>query len=205
MTHDGILDYGVASQTLPGETRSGDRYIVTPRPDGILVGVVDGLGHGAEAAAAADRAVETIEHHAAETLITLAQRCHVALSGTRGVVMSLARFHPRDETLVWLGVGNVEGVLLRSHNHDHPIREPLLVRGGVIGDRLPPLMASLVPVAKGDLLVLATDGINSNFERAIVRTDPPQVIADKILAAHAKGNDDALVVVSRYLGTRGNQ
>jgi len=56
----GLLEWGVAELVLPGQTESGDRYLVTPTPEGGLVAVVDGLGHGAEAAEAAKGAVRSL-------------------------------------------------------------------------------------------------------------------------------------------------
>jgi hypothetical protein len=63
--------------------------------------------------------------------------------------------------------------------------------------------AEVVPVRRGDILILATDGIRSEFTRGVIVTDPIQKIADRILADHGNATDDALVLVSRYLGSRG--
>ena len=60
---------------------------------------------------------------------------------------------------------------------------------------LPPLQASVVPLFARDLLLLASDGIRSGFEEGLTTSDPPQQIADRILAGRFKGNDDALVLV----------
>jgi serine/threonine protein phosphatase PrpC len=54
-------------------------------------------------------------------------------------------------------------------------------------------------VQEGDVMVLATDGIDSGFARSITPGGSAQAIADRILARHAKERDDALVVVVRYL------
>ena len=56
------IEWSVAVRSLDSE--SGDQYVVTPRSDGVLVGVVDGLGHGPEAAVAAKNAVGLIAEHA---------------------------------------------------------------------------------------------------------------------------------------------
>src|ERR1043166_5109907 len=85
-----LLDWGVAASALPGQAQSGDAHLVKAVATGVLVAVVDGLGHGAEAATAARTAVHTLAEHAAESVLALLQRCHVALKGSRGVVMSLA-------------------------------------------------------------------------------------------------------------------
>jgi serine phosphatase RsbU (regulator of sigma subunit) len=119
---------------------------------------------------------------------------------TRGVVMSLAFFNAQDSTLTWVGVGNVEGMLVRADAKAHPARESVLLRGGVLGYELPPLRASVIPVFRGDTLILSTDGIRHGFAEELTLRDSPQQIADRILAHSGKGTDDALVLVARYLG-----
>ena len=195
-----LIDWGVATLALPGQAESGDRGVVKPFPNGVLVAVVDGLGHGQEAAAAAKIAAEKVERYAHESVITLLRRCHERLKATRGVVMSLVSFNARNATLTWLGVGNVEGVLLRANVNARPARESLLLRGGVVGYQLPPLRTSVLPVTRGDTLIFATDGIRDGFAEGLPLSDPPQHIADRILVQHGKGTDDALVLVARYVG-----
>jgi serine/threonine protein phosphatase PrpC len=207
-----LIDYGVAKRTLPGETESGDLHVVQPAGSGVLVGVADGLGHGAEAAAAARAAVATLSEHAGEALLPLLQRCHRALVGTRGVVMSLVFFHGGDGSMTWLGVGNVECVLLsadlptrpaRPARPKNPARTSLVTRGGIVGSELPQLRADVVSIAPGDTLIVATDGIKDGFADDLGTETPPQQLADHILERFHKGTDDALVLVARYLGASG--
>lgn len=195
-----VLEWGLATLALPGHVESGDRHVVQPFPNGVLVAAVDGLGHGEEAAAAAKLAVSILERHAQEEVIALLRRCHEALRGTRGVVMSLASFRAPDSMLTWLGVGNVEGLLLREAADSALRHAALVLRGGVVGAELPPLRVSVIPVMRGDTLIFATDGIREGFTERLALSDPPQELADRILARHAKGTDDALVLVARYAG-----
>jgi serine phosphatase RsbU (regulator of sigma subunit) len=195
-----VIEWGSAEMALPGQAVSGDRPVVAPFPDGVLVAVVDGLGHGTEAAAAAEAAVRTLAAHAAEPVIPLIRRCHQALARTRGVVMSLASFDARASTMTWAAVGNVAAMLIRADPAAKPRREVVSMRGGVVGSGLPPLRAFVLQVAPGDVLVLATDGIGDRFVEEPVLTEPPQHTADLILERHGKNTDDALVLVARYLG-----
>ena len=198
-----LIDWAVAGSVLPGQSESGDQHLVTTTRDGALVAVVDGLGHGVEAAAAARAAVRSLERHGVQTttMISLLKGCHGALSGTRGVVMSVASFNARDETLTWLGVGNVEGLLLRAQPTVTPRRESLLLRGGVVGVHLPALSASIIPVMRGDTLIFATDGIRNDFVLApLALGERPQPLADYILTHWGRGTDDALVLVARWMG-----
>src|SRR5512143_2254610 len=175
MDDQALIEWGTAAATLPGQVTSGDRFVITPFTNGALAAVVDGLGHGEGAAVAANLAVHTLESHASEPVIALIRRCHEALMRTRGVVLTLASFNAQGDSMTWLGVGNAEGVLLRvAPNLPH---ETVLLRGGVVGCQLPPLRASVLPVARGDTLVLATDGVRGAFTDDLTLAGPPQQIA----------------------------
>ena len=87
-----LLHWGVATLALAGQRESGDLHLVKPVDGGALVAVVDGLGHGEEAAFAAKTAVGALERYGHEPPLSVLQRCHEALIGTRGVVLSLASF-----------------------------------------------------------------------------------------------------------------
>jgi negative regulator of sigma-B (phosphoserine phosphatase) len=194
-----VIESGIACLTMPGQSQSGDRHLIQPYINGLLVAAVDGLGHGEQAAAAADLAVTTLINHAHESVIALVKRCHDVLRKTRGVVMSLASFNELDWTLTWMGIGNVEGLVLRVEGSLHSRHEYLLLRSGVVGDQLPSLSASIIPLIQGDTLVFTTDGIRGGFAKDLSPSDPPQVMADRILAKYSKDSDDALVLVVRLL------
>jgi hypothetical protein len=52
----GPLEVEAAAVALGDAAVSGDRFCVVPTPAGVLVAVIDGLGHGSEAAEASARA-----------------------------------------------------------------------------------------------------------------------------------------------------
>jgi negative regulator of sigma-B (phosphoserine phosphatase) len=195
-----FFEWGVATRPLAKQVVSGDKYLITPSPAGLLVAVLDGLGHGEEAARAGEIGVATLEKNPHQSLTSLFEICHAALSKTRGVVMSLASFDIPHQTMCWLGVGNVEGVLLRAKGDLKPRQESLLLRGGVVGYQLPSLRVSVLPIMAGDLLAFATDGIRTSFPEGLSPSDPPQENADRILAGFGKETDDALVLVLRFRG-----
>jgi len=199
-----LLEWGVATLTLAGQLESGDLHLVREVGGGVLVAVVDGLGHGEEAAAAARLAVTTLDQFAPEPIASLVQRCHEALRGTRGAVMSVAYFDPGRDTMTWVGLGNVEGVVVHQNWAERSSRTSLVTRGGIVGAQpdLLPVRPWVIPVQPGDLLVFATDGIRSGFADDISRRDSPQQVADLLLARYGKGTDDALVLAARYLGRR---
>jgi len=187
------IDWGVVSRTAPGEAVCGDAHLVEPIADGVLVAVVDGLGHGNAAALAALAAVIIVKEHAGEPLNRLIERCHTALRHTRGAVMTLATLRASDGQLTWAGVGNVEARLLRTSVVNE---EYLPLRSGVIGYQVPAVTCHATQMGPGDLLVLCTDGVD-DVAKDIPRSATPQRIAEGILSRHFRGNDDALVLVAR--------
>lgn len=195
-----LLEWGVAQMAMAGEPVSGDLHLVQSFPDGALVAVVDGLGHGAEAAAAAKAAVDVLAAHPARSLHLLFKSCHEALRVTRGAALTIASFNGVDGTLTWLGVGNVEAVLLRANPSVTPPREYVLQHGGVVGLQMPPLRSFSVPYEPGDTLILATDGIRAGFAEGLPLGESPQDLANRILARDRKGHDDSLVLVARVRG-----
>ena len=190
----------MAEHVLPGETVSGDRYTVQPVPDGALIAVVDGLGHGAEAATAAEVATATLQAHSHEPVISLLERCHLALKHTRGAAISLASFNGVCGSMTWVGVGNVEGVILRAVDKTAATPEHIPLFSGVAGYRLPPLRALVTPVNRGDVVIFYTDGIRGDVVFEPAYRASPELIAHRICDKYCKATDDALVFVARYLG-----
>jgi len=199
-----FVEWHVAGSSRPGETDSGDLHLVQYFADGVLLGVVDGLGHGEEAAAAGRAAIEVLAESAQDPVISLVERCHERLRPTRGVVLSLASFKAKEKTMTWMGVGNVEGAFLRGDPDAVPRQESLLLRSGVVGGSLPRLSASIIPVMPGDMLIFATDGIRNDFLTDVNPGDSPQRIADRIFAEYARQTDDALVLVTRFIHANGS-
>jgi len=197
---NGEVEWGAAGLALPGQSVSGDRHVVAPTPTGMLLGVVDGLGHGEEGAAAAEACARTLQENCTEPLLPLLGRCHERLHHTRGVTVSLACLDTRVGTLTWVGVGDVAGVWIRLAGGIP--RHHLACRGGVVGRTLPPLHATTLPLRPRDLVILATDGLKTGFadEDGIAPQDSCERIAGWLLHRYARGTDDALVLVARYLG-----
>jgi phosphoserine phosphatase RsbX len=193
------LEVGIAERPLPGEPRSGDRAVLVAFDGGALVAAIDGLGHGSEAADAAETAAAVMARHPDEEPVRLIEACHGALARSRGAVMTLAWFDLVEESLSWTGVGNVEGRLVHASAGPHAPTEGALTKGGVVGYNLPSIRVTATDLEHGDVMVLATDGIDSGFAQAITAPGSAQDIADRILARHGKSSDDALVVVVRYL------
>src|ERR1043166_7538068 len=183
------IDWGVASRPMPGEAVCGDLHLIKPIQDGLLAAVVDGLGHGREAWVAASTAIGVLESYEGEPLTALVKHCHEALRGTRGAVMAVATLGSNEGQLNWLGVGSVQVTLVRTGRETAFLSDRALLRGGVVGYRLPPLRAGILPLLPDDLLILATNGVDAGLAERLGGGDSPQQLAAGILERHFKGRD----------------
>jgi phosphoserine phosphatase RsbX len=196
------VEWGVATRCRRGEATNGDLSVITLLPDGALVSAIDGLGHGLEAARAARTVGDVIRDTRSHDLVSLVERCHTALKGTRGAVISLAFLSSSRSRMTWLGVGNVEGRLMSGVPSATRTKGSLAVASGLPGHELPDVSTATLDLRPGDILLLATDGIAPAFADSLDVSGSPQAISDRILHDHSKANDDALVVAVRYLGSR---
>ena len=190
------IDIGVAQVAHAGEIRSGDRCVVKTVAERTLIGVIDGVGHGPEAALAADAAVEILETFAGESVSQLMQRCHERLRCTRGAAITLIVLDAAANAAEWVGAGNVAAVVSQTEHGKRRCRE-LLIRSGIAGSLLPSTDALSLTVRHGDTVVLATDGVHPTFIDGVSAVGPVQRLAEQLLAKYGTSRDDALVVVAR--------
>ena len=164
--------------------------------------VADGLGHGPDAAVAAAAAIAAFRAGPLADPAASVLRAHEAMLGTRGGVLAACVIGPGRDTREFAGVGNVSGCVLRREG----------VRGwsaadGTVGTqvRAPRARAAGYRWGPGAVLVLATDGLRSHWDplayRGLLGHDPA-VIAATLHRDHARGTDDAAVLV--VADTRGD-
>ncbi|EFG77505.1 stage II sporulation protein E [Mycobacterium parascrofulaceum ATCC BAA-614] len=198
----GPIEWARAGRPLPSEYISGDRGLaVDVDGEAALFGVVDGLGHGPEAATAALRAIDAVTRSGSERLEVLVQLCHRVLEGTRGVAMTLARVDFAANTLTWTGVGNVTADLVAKSATGVQIRSSARLTAGIVGYRIPEVLpAQVVSIRPGDLLVMSTDGIAGDYLDHVDFSASAVVIAEELLGKDAKETDDAMVLTARHRG-----
>jgi negative regulator of sigma-B (phosphoserine phosphatase) len=192
-----LLEHATAARPVPGERESGDSSVAFERDGRAMLAVIDGLGHGPLARAAAMSAAAVVEAHAHEPPDHILSRCHAALVGTRGAVITLAAVDLPGTTLSWCGVGDVTGILICSDGTaTHYVFAPL--RAGIVGLHMSLVRSAVHPFAPGDALVLASDGVRLPLDLSWRNGDTARAMADRLLADHGLENDDATVIVARY-------
>ena len=122
------LAVGVATRPRTFGQPNGDAFVVHQWEESLLVGVIDGLGHGQFAHRAAQTARQYVESHFDLPLDQVFRGTGRACRATRGVVMALARFDWGRGRLSFASVGNI---LVRVFPRSEPFH--FLIRRGVIG------------------------------------------------------------------------
>src|SRR5882724_10726517 len=143
------IEIGIAQVARVGELRSGDRCVVKTAAERTLIGVIDGVGHGPEAALAADAAVEILETFAGESVSLLMQRCHERLRSTRGAAITLIVLDAAANAAEWVGAGNVAAVVSQTESPGKKRCRELLIRSGIAGSLLPSTAALSLTVRRG--------------------------------------------------------
>jgi negative regulator of sigma-B (phosphoserine phosphatase) len=141
-----------------------------------------------------------IEATAGTPVEQVLERVHEALARTRGVVMTIATIGCSGQ-MRWVGVGNVEAHVLRTDSQGPRRTASAVLYGGVLGYRLPDLKVSAVELEPGDLVLMATDGIDADFADHVSPADTVERMAAHIVERCARPHDDALVAAARYLGS----
>ena len=183
------MEIASSIRNCPGESVSGDAVLVHQLEQGFLIGVVDGLGHGPNAALASEKACEIFKNNATLELTGLMNLCHKGIRGTRGAAATLVKINPTEGVLQHLGVGNVEVVTYGQKIA--PINSPGVLGGGQI--RM--LKESEYRFSSGGLMVIHSDGISNRMELDKLEQEEAQGIAEEIIERWGKDHDDASCAV----------
>lgn len=194
--------WGGVNLPLRGTGESGDAWAVTANHR-LAALVVDGLGHGPEAATAARAATTVFHERPVEDPLDLLRRVHAAMRTTRGGVVGVCIIDPDREQLTHAGVGNISGRVLHGRTSNR-----LLGPDGVLGTELrPPRPVVAVSEWKpGATLILTSDGMGTLWSPADypgLLDHDPAIVAATLHRDHSTDSDDSTVLVVQDI--RGRQ
>jgi serine/threonine protein phosphatase PrpC len=199
--HNTIVNYkcplsiGVATRSRRSAPENGDAFIIKTTSEETLVGIIDGLGHGQLAHRASQAARQYVESHYDQPIDKIFRGVNRACRATRGVVMALARFDWMLGRLVFASIGNIE---VRVFPKSAPFH--FIIRRGVIGLNAPNVAVTEHPWPTDHMMVLHSDGLRSHWDWKDfpgLLNKPATVLAQELLSALAKEEDDATVIVIR--------
>lgn len=168
--------------------------------------LADGLGHGPDAAAAADLAVVIFKRHALKSPAELVSLIHAGLKGTRGAVVAVAELAggtPAARVVRFAGVGNIAGLMLCGKSSRSLSSFP-----GTAGLEARKIQEFCYPWPEGGMLVLHSDGISGRWsldDYPGLAQKHPALIAGVLFRDHQRQRDDSTLVVARESGHRDGQ
>ncbi len=188
--------YSVNSRPVPGEAVNGDSFFVQEDELGLLVAVIDGLGHGPAAASASEAALAYIRDNRREQdLARLIAGLHEALRGTRGAAATLLRICLAGRRLFHTAVGNVDSRVYPKALASLVMRPGVLGMGGLLRPRV-----NEAPWSRDRTLVVYSDRLSAKWnltEKTGLLQESVASIGHRLMHNHARANDDATVIVVR--------
>lgn len=187
----------------PGEQACGDAWAAHDAADGCrIVFMVDGLGHGTEAAVAANEAVAQFQRSRHEPPAQILQAVHQALRHTRGGAVAVARMDPASGTVAFAGLGNIAASVVVPGG----AARRMVSHNGTAGHNARKIQAFDYPCAPGGVLVMHSDGLSSGWSLDAypgVARMHPLLGAAVLYRDFARGRDDATVVLARMPVAKG--
>jgi anti-sigma regulatory factor (Ser/Thr protein kinase) len=184
----------VLSVPKPGEDVCGDTACFLDRPDGTIgILVADGLGHGPHAAAASQEAVRLFTKYPTGTAVELLAILHAGLRATRGAAIAIALIDPAARQVTYGGIGNIAGFVTDTGG-----TRRMVSHSGTAGHTAGRMQAFHYPMHHHPVLVMFSDGLATSWSpdghAGLFELDPT-LIAAVLYRDHARGRDDASVVV----------
>ena len=199
---DSAAAVGLVNIPIKGEFVCGDSYFLQISSVQSVYMMVDGLGHGAGAAEAAEEAVAVVSQAVGEPISEIITRVHNALKKTRGAAMSIALVDHERRVVTYAGVGNISCNLLHGMTS-----RSLVSQNGTLGAVLPRVPQEYTyPIESNTILAMFSDGLVSKTSLAGypgLQNRHPALAAGILYRDFSRRRDDATVLVAKVGGPRG--
>ncbi len=192
------IELGALSVPLAGEDACGDGWAMRCDENGATLLGVDGLGHGPEAAKAAQGAIHALQRRPSAAPSDVLHAAHEALRITRGAALSVARVDYAGGDLRFAGIGNVSCIV-----HDGAARRQLVSHNGIVGANMRKVQEFSAACPPGAIVILHSDGVQTQWD---LRDYPglharaPALVAGILMRDFIRRRDDAMVLVGRRRG-----
>ncbi len=190
------LKIATATRAYPGERLCGDACGFWHTPDKVVLALCDGLGHGDEASVASQAAIKSIGMNLESSCEEIFACCDIALRKTRGAALAVATVNLNCNELTIGTVGNIRALLLRPE-------KDLRLGGarGIVGAGFTHLKPETIPIRKGDILTLFSDGFDEFLPiRKVIEghSTEPEALVQHMINQLASPDDDAGILMYQH-------
>ena len=183
------------TRAMTGQAECGDAWSARPIDGGVQLLLVDGLGHGAMAAIAAQEAVRLFADAPEGGPEPVLQHLHAGLHHTRGVVAAVVELDTGKGRATTCGVGNIRAVLDLGESTRELVSLP-----GILGHEVRRFMPVVHDLAEEALIVMHSDGLSDRWglkDYPGLRRRSPLAIAAVLVRDAGGRRDDASVLVAK--------
>lgn len=183
---------GVVCVPREGESACGDGWSVVRTPHRVLAVVVDGLGHGVEAARAADETLRIVRELSGWPAARIIEAAHGQLHATRGAALAIAEIALSEQIVRFAAVGNISGAIVSGQSS-----RGMASYNGTVGVALHKVHEVVYPWQKDDCLILHSDGIMTRWRLEAypgLVAHHPALVAGVLFRDFNRGRDDATVL-----------
>lgn len=189
------MQFGVVALPKAGEEISGDGWGVECLQNRCTCVIADGLGHGPEAAQAAQAALLAAHEYSDKAPAEIVERAHGALRSTRGAALAVGEIDQSNQLVRFCGVGNISATIV---NKAGGLRH-LVSHNGIVGQETRKISEFSYPWSRQSLLIMHSDGLTARWDLqsypALVQRNP-SLIAGVLYRDFTRGSDDATVLVA---------
>jgi anti-sigma regulatory factor (Ser/Thr protein kinase) len=184
--------FGAVCIPIEGESDCGDTWRLARQGESTALLLLDGLGHGTPAAQAAQRGAQVFQEAPFDEPAALIERIHHRLNGTRGAAGACAHV-VGSSPLSYAGIGNIAGHLVGTES-----TRGLVSHSGTLGFQTRRVQQFSYPSLGPAFLIMHSDGLSARWDladHAGLSQHHPAVMAAVLYRDHARGRDDATIVV----------
>ena len=189
------LELSVICLPITGESISGDAWASSQSIDRSLLLVVDGLGHGVMAAAAAAEAIRVFREQVHLNPKAIIEVAHAALQRTRGAALAIAEINFEQQTVRFAGVGNISGTVLSITGTSR-----MVSHNGTVGHEVRKIQEFTYPWHPTGILIMHSDGLSSRWQLDRypgLAAKHSSLIAGVLYRDFKRHRDDVTVLVAR--------
>jgi len=197
--------WAVSSRPAPFENVSGDSWRIASTAGRLSIEIVDGLGHGPDAAAAAAEATSVFDSGPFRELPLILEHSHARMRGTRGGALAVAHIDLSASTLRYGGVGNIVGHLCAVGEENG---RGLCSHNGTVGLQVRKIQEFSYDCPQEGLLIMHSDGLQTRWSFAAypgLSHRHPATIAAVLARDFTRGKDDVTLAVVRFSASEWEQ
>lgn len=186
---------GVVCLPMGTERACGDAWAIEGSRDRALVVLADGLGHGFDAARAADVAIRTAMEGRRRTPAQIIVAAHEAMRSTRGAALAVVDIDAAEQRLTFAGIGNISAAIVSPDG-----TASLASHNGIVGHEMRSVHEFVHPWTAASCLIMHSDGIRARWQLGAypgLAVHHPAVVAGTLFRDFSRGRDDATVMAFR--------